>query len=280
MALLFTSTANSQSLKTFEVLNPKVHQGDVLIIKISPQWLPPATSNPTIYIFGKHYTSNAKGKVLIGVNIETSPDKYIATFNENGQRSGWDYEEIEVVKTSFEETRISSFTGEPAQRTDSQKRKVDDIYKKYNEVDGSIDLTGGLGYIDPLGIAREIIDPFGLIYENNPYRRHEGVDLKAPVGTSVRAINSGKVILIAKNFRREGNMIIINHGLGIFSVYMHLSKFKVKEGEIVRQKQEIGLSGRSGRGVREPHLHFNIKIHLTYIDPLTFIDTVNQYLFF
>lgn len=276
LILLTRPVANAQSLKTFEVLNPIVQQGDVLIVRISPQWMPPATSNPTIFIFGKHYRPNGQGKVLIGVDVEEKPDKYIATFNENRARSGWDYEEIEVLKTSFDKTRISSFTEEPNPRIGSQYQRIRDTFGVQNQ--SRPDLTDGLGYVDPLGIVRDAIDPFGFIYTNNPYRSHDGVDLRAKVGTQVRAINSGKVVLVARNFRTEGNMLILSHGLEIFSVYMHLSKFQVKEGDMVKQKQVIALSGRSGRGVREPHLHFNIKIVDSYIDPLKFIDTVNQYI--
>jgi murein DD-endopeptidase MepM/ murein hydrolase activator NlpD len=241
--------------------------------------MPPATSNPTIYIFEKHYRPNSQGKVFVGVNMETLAGKYAATFYVNGIRQCCDYEEVEVLQTTFEKTRISSYTGKPNSRTDRQKQKIDEAFRTYNEIDKSIDYTGGLGYIDPLPITRDVIDPFGLIYENNPFRRHEGVDLRTSTGNEVRAINAGRAVLVVKGFRAEGNMIIISHGLGIFSVYMHLSKFKVKEGEIVKQKQIIALSGKTGRGVREPHLHFNIKIIDTYVDPLKFIDTINQYLF-
>ncbi len=277
IALFIASGSDAAGINSFKALNHEVQQGDVIIFQIPAQWMPPATSNPSIFIFGKNYRPNAQGKVLVGVNMEIEPSKYIATFNENGIRSGWDYEEIEVLKSSFETTRTSWYTQKPSQRTDSQFRKILDAFGPKNQSEQ--DLTNGLGYIDPLGIPRDPIDHFGLIYKNNPYRRHEGVDLRTPIGSEVRAINGGKVVLVARNFRAEGNMVIINHGLGVFSVYMHLSKFRVKEGDTVKQKQVIALSGRTGAGVREPHLHFNVRIQDSYIDPLRFIDTINQYLY-
>ncbi len=93
----------------------------------------------------------------------------------------------------------------------------------------------------------------------------------------VRAVNSGRVILIAKNFYREGNAVILSHGLGIFSIYMHLSAFKVKLGDIVKRGQLIALSGKTGAGVKESHLHLSIKVG-SYVDPFKFFETVNQYL--
>src|SRR3989344_7792556 len=92
------------------------------------------------------------------------------------------------------------------------------------------------------------------------------------------AVNSGRVILVAKKFRQEGNMVIVNHGLGIFSVYMHLSKFNVKEGDVVGRGQLVAWSGHTGAGVREPHLHFGVKIHDSYVDSLRFIEIVNSVL--
>lgn len=277
IGLLFVVNSYAQGVKSFKALNPKVQQGDTLIIQIAAQWMPPVTSNPSIYIFDKHFRPNGQGKVYIGIGIDTPPGIYTATFNENGLRSGWDYEDIEVVEASFEKTRISRYLGQPKPRTDRQKQIIDNVFNSKNQFEP--DLTGGIGYVYPLLIAQDVIDPFGSIYENNPYREHRGVDLRAPVGTGVVAVNSGKVILAAKKFRAEGNMLIINHGLGIFSVYMHLSKFLVKEGDTVRRNQKIALSGKSGTGAgRNPHLHFNIKIQDTYVDPLKFISTVNQYL--
>lgn len=261
--------------QSFTVLNPIVGQGDVLIVQIAAQWMPPATSNPTIYIFGSNHRPNDKGRVYIGIGMGTLPGKYILTFNENGLRSGWYYEEMVVLETSFEKTRLSYYTEQPSQRTDRQYTKIQKIFADNKS---GPDLTGGLGYSDPLSLARDISDPFGPIYSNNPYRKHGGIDLRAPVGTPVRAINSGKVVLVAKKFRAEGNMLIVSHGLGIFSVYMHLSKFTVKEGDLVKQGQTIALSGRSGAGVREPHLHLSLRINDIYVDPLKFIDSANSYL--
>lgn len=267
---------NDAQVRSFVAVNSKVEQGGTLVFQVSP----PATSNPTIFIFGEHYKPNARGTVFIGIGLDTEPGKYVATFNENGLRSGWDYEEIEVLSGSFEKTRISRYTGRPIPRTDRQKKAIDKVFVDAMDSDGSVDRTGGLGYVDPLCFARDVIDSFGFIYKNNPYRKHEGVDLRSPVGMPVKAANAGKVIMTARNFRAEGNMLILSHGLGIFSVYMHLSKFEVGLGDTVKRGQPVALSGRTGVGIKkgEEHLHFSMKIRSSYVDPLNFITTVNQYL--
>ena len=121
-----------------------------------------------------------------------------------------------------------------------------------------------------------MIDPFGLIYQGNNRLAHYGVDLRTPVGTSVKSTNRGIVVLVANDYSKEGNMIILSHGLGMFSVYMHLSEIHVKEGSVVEKGQVIGLSGETGAGVREPHLHFNIKIQGIYVEPLSFVRLTNE----
>lgn len=278
--ILYGGNLEAQSVKRFTVQDSKVEQGGTLVFQISPYWMPPATTNPTIYIFEKHHKPNAEGKVFVGVDLDTKPGKYDAVFYVNGIWQCCDKEEIEVTATSSEKTRISAYTGRPAQRTDRQKRAIDKVFADGEKSDGSTDLTGGLSYANPLCFTLDVIDPFGFIYRNNPYRKHEGVDLRAPVGMAVMAVNAGKVVMVARNFRREGNMVIISHGLGIFSVYMHLSKFEVKLGDMVERGQLIALTGRTGIGIKrgEEHLHFSMKIRSSYVDPRDFIETANKVL--
>ena len=110
------------------------------------------------------------------------------------------------------------------------------------------DLTNGQSYFLPLNTPCDIAHNFGFIYENNPYLIHSGIDCRAKKGTPVRSINNGRVILVAKMFRREGNMVIVCHGLGVCSVYMHLSKFgqveeirKLKNGKVKKPKNWLNL---------------------------------------
>ncbi len=103
---------------------------------------------------------------------------------------------------------------------------------------------------------------------------HRGIDISAPLGTPVIATNSG-VVALAEKFTLEGNLIIIDHGTGIFSIYAHLDRIKVKEGQKVRKGEVIGTVGMSGRATG-PHLHFGIKVNRVDVNPksLFMIETV------
>jgi murein DD-endopeptidase MepM/ murein hydrolase activator NlpD len=103
-------------------------------------------------------------------------------------------------------------------------------------------------------------------FNRGPVKTHRGADFGAPQGTPVKAINSGRVIL-ARSLFYDGNMVTIDHGQGMLSLYLHLSKMNVKEGDTVSPGQTIGASGSTGRS-SGPHLHLQVKWAGTDIDPL------------
>ncbi len=119
----------------------------------------------------------------------------------------------------------------------------------------------------PLKILR-ISTPFGALRILNGKRRyiHWGVDFRGRWGTPVYASLSGKVVL-ARNFYLTGNTVVINHGLGIYTLYAHLSKISVKEGQFVKAGRMIGRIGSTGRSTG-PHLHFGIYINGVRVDPI------------
>ncbi|MCL1805346.1 MAG: M23 family metallopeptidase [Clostridiales bacterium] len=107
----------------------------------------------------------------------------------------------------------------------------------------------------------------------NSYR-HSGLDLQAPVGTEVHAINDGRV-LFADYLAYTGHTILIEHGLGLKSWYYHMDELLVAPGDNVHKDDVIGLSGDTGFAA-EPHLHLTLSVGETYINPVT---ALNQQLF-
>jgi murein DD-endopeptidase MepM/ murein hydrolase activator NlpD len=94
---------------------------------------------------------------------------------------------------------------------------------------------------------------------------HKGMDFRAASGTPVHAANSG-VVVLARPLYFEGNCVVIDHGLGLFTISMHLSRIDVHEGERVMKGQGLGLSGATGR-VTGPHLHWAVRWQGAYLDP-------------
>lgn len=94
---------------------------------------------------------------------------------------------------------------------------------------------------------------------------HKGMDFRAPMGTPVRAGNSG-VVVLARPLYYEGNCVIVDHGLGLFTLSMHFSRIDVKEGQHVIIGERLGLSGATGR-VTGPHLHWSVRWQGANLDP-------------
>ncbi len=114
-----------------------------------------------------------------------------------------------------------------------------------------------------------ITDPYGNSRSTGGYLiAHKGTDYRAKTGTEVYAINRG-VIRIAQSYRDYGNTVFIDHGQGLMSSYLHLSKIKVKVGKVVERGQVIGLAGDTGYSLGS-HLHLGIRINEIGIDPEKF----------
>ena len=94
---------------------------------------------------------------------------------------------------------------------------------------------------------------------------HKGMDFRAPSGTVVRASNSG-VVVLARHLYFEGNCVVIDHGLGLYTLSMHFSRIDVHEGDHVKAGDRLGLSGATGR-VTGPHLHWAVRWENAYLDP-------------
>lgn len=120
-------------------------------------------------------------------------------------------------------------------------------------------------------VDASISDLFGVerIFNGTVQSTHQGLDFRAPAGTPVEAVNRGKVIL-ARPLFFEGNCIVIDHGQGLLSLYLHLSKFLVKEGDTVDKGQSIALSGGTGRATG-PHLHLAVRWQGVYLNPETLL---------
>lgn len=99
---------------------------------------------------------------------------------------------------------------------------------------------------------------------------HKGTDYRAPEGTPVLAMNRGVVRKVQEG-RNYGKTIIVDHGLGVQTLYMHLSRILVNEGELVLPGQKIGLSGKTGYA-EAAHLHLSVRVGEVSIDPEKFLE--------
>lgn len=106
------------------------------------------------------------------------------------------------------------------------------------------------------------------IYRGEPGSYHSGIDIAKPTGAPVTAPADGVVILAADQpFTLEGHLLMLDHGHGLNSAFLHLSRIDVRVGDHVRQGEPIGLVGATGRATG-PHLHWSLRWHDARLDPL------------
>jgi murein DD-endopeptidase MepM/ murein hydrolase activator NlpD len=109
------------------------------------------------------------------------------------------------------------------------------------------------------------VDPF-----NGRWAIHPGVDLAGPVGSKIYSTSAG-IVVSAGHRAAYGNMVDIDHGFGIVTRYGHLSRILVKEGEMVRKGQQVGIQGSTGRSTG-PHLHYEVRINDRPVNPVKFLN--------
>jgi hypothetical protein len=116
-------------------------------------------------------------------------------------------------------------------------------------------------------VTAEATDSFGTrrMFNGKLASIHKGMDYRAAMGTPVRAGNSG-VVVLARPLYYEGNCVVVDHGLGLYTISMHFSRIDVKEGQHVTTGEQLGLSGATGR-VTGPHLHWAVRWQGAYLDP-------------
>jgi murein DD-endopeptidase MepM/ murein hydrolase activator NlpD len=132
------------------------------------------------------------------------------------------------------------------------------------------------GWLQPVGGG--ITTRFGEVRSYNgspPAGHHSGTDIGANAGIEVGATNNGRVVL-ARQLRLRGNMVVVDHGGGLFSGYAHLSSFAVAEGQAVQAGDTVGMVGSTGLSTGA-HLHWEMASDGVVVDAFRFMDGTNGF---
>ena len=112
------------------------------------------------------------------------------------------------------------------------------------------------------------------ILNGKPRRPHNGIDIAAPQGTPVVAMAEGRVAMAKSDMFLTGKTVMIDHGHGLNSIYIHMDQITIKSGDLVSRGQQIGTVGMTGRATG-PHLHWGVSLFNTKLDPALLVGSMD-----
>ena len=267
--------------KPLEVLisGNQLEQGDTLVVTINNLLTEEKVQAEFDQKSFDFFPTEVAGKQIgiIGVDARKTPGNYILSLAlPNGEKIT---KTITIKKRNFQVTKLA-LTPELEAKGYTPSNIVENISTK----EGVLISQVLAKYIPKSYFDKPFVYPLNSIVEVGAFGnvrksgdvtlRHLGVDLDAKINTPVYAINDG-IVSFVQELTEYGKIIIIDHGLGIYSLYLHLNEFKVAEGDQVTRGEVIGLSGSTGYSL-EPHLHLSIKANGASVDPLRFINTLKS----
>tara|TARA_B100000963_G_C22604899_1_gene661998 strand:- start:1039 stop:1842 length:804 start_codon:yes stop_codon:yes gene_type:complete len=179
-----------------------------------------------------------------------------------------------VEKKKYKIERIS---GLPRGKVEPSKKDLERIRLDQKKIIGSKEIGEFKKIFDErfiMPVEGRLTGFFGSqrILNEKPKRPHYGIDIAQKKGSPIIAPSSGKVKLVAKNMFFTGNTVILDHGLGLISIFAHMDEISVIEEQYVEIGEKLGSVGMTGRATG-PHLHWGIYLKDTPVDPLTILNS-------
>jgi len=246
-------------------------QGDVLRIPA-----PISGENLNVQAFGKSwpiYNKGGKNIAWIGIHLSNKPALYHIQWTSGGAASVTQaLDKVEVQKGQFRishitvEKKMSSFDEAALKRIRADSAAIKKAYKSPIHIHNA--------WPEMIWPVEGIVStPFAAqrYVNGNARSPHSGLDIAAPTGTPVKAPLAGKVLLVSDMFL-NGTLVVIGHGDGLTTVYAHLNKAMVHEGDVLQKGDifaEVGSTGRS----TGPHLHWGVQFNDNKVSPKSMLNT-------
>ena len=211
-------------------------------------------SDKDIFVFGFDRDDKGTHTIKVLFNDGTNETKSFKL-----KKGNFKIERINSKKKQFSSPPESELT-----RIERERKEMKKARRSVGKIDSAMFISG---FKRPVTGGR-VTGVFGSqrILNGKPKSPHDGFDIAAPKGTPVYAMADGIVIIAGNNFYYNGNFILIDHGLNLSSIYLHLNKMFVKKGDHVKKGEKIGEIGTTGRSTG-PHLHWSVRWKNKRINP-------------
>ncbi len=242
-----------------------ISPGEVLLVTV--------VSGPpiTVHAFDRDWPSSpiesGRWQALVGIDLGTKPGRYDLTVRDG---SGVIHRTLTVHARAFPTRHLTvdpNLVHPPPEMEARVEREAQHMRELWEHPAPQRLWTAAF--------VRPVPDPansaFGTrsVYNGEPRPPHTGADFLSPAGRPVKAPNGGRVVL-AEALYFTGNTVIIDHGLGLFSLLAHLSEIDVNAGDTVAAGDVVGKVGATGR-VTGPHLHWTVRLNNARVDPLSLL---------
>ena len=239
-------------------LPERAYQGDLIVGQVEPVG--------TVTLKGKKLPVSSEGYFLIGVPRQQKTDVLITAMHGEKKVSGT----VMVMAYKWKVQRVDGLQKRHVSPPPKAVVRIKNDNKKVREIRQAgvhpVPLFLSGGFITP--VKGRITGVYGSqrILNGQPRRPHSGLDIAAAKGTPVVSPANGIVRLVARDLYLMGNTLMIDHGLGLVSIFIHLDSISAGEGERVAQGDVVARVGQTGR-TTGPHLHWGISVGSTSIDP-------------
>lgn len=269
LAALLSGALSAQDLRV-TVPATAARPGDLIALEVT---VPPAVTAVTITTFDTQWPAirvdAATWRGVVGVDLDQPPGSYPLTIEAAGPSSTLTHgATLRVVARQFRRRMLRvapDYVNPPPDllaRIMSEARFLEGVF-------AASDAEGAWrdGFVRP--VPGRANSSFGTrsVFNGEARNPHAGTDFLSGAGTPIRAPAGGRVVA-ARELYFSGNTVILDHGLGMFSMLAHMSRMDVREGQVVTRGEIVGLVGATGR-VTGPHLHWALRLGAARVDPLS-----------
>lgn len=237
--------------------------GGIAVINVGASESPPVVTYKNKHIMTLY--DNGTWQAIVGIGLSEKPGEKYIQVSAQGIKTDYkftvkeaEYESQYITLKSNKHVNLSKANLDRHKKEKARSRKALDNWNQ-SHIESPILKSPTKGIIS---------SPFGLrrFYNKQPRKPHSGLDIAAPKGTPIYAPLAGKITETG-NFFFNGNVVFIDHGNGMVTMYCHMDKISTTKEEIVKQGELIGYIGSTGR-VTGPHLHWGVSLNGNMIDPL------------
>jgi len=214
----------------------------------------------------------SRWRALIGIDLDVKPGSQVVTASARARsgdpltgQASFDVEPKELpTRTLTVDPRFVTPTPSVRPRIEREAAELGRLFQTATATDtwpGAFEVP----------IAGALVSGFGVrsVFNGQARAPHGGADFASPLGTPVAAPNAGTVVLVGDLYF-TGKTVVLDHGAGLVSLFAHLSRVDVRQGESVTRGTILGAVGATGR-VTGPHLHWTVRLHGTHVDPMSLV---------